>query len=103
MNRLKAEHGLVPADVADATEKRIARAVELIAEIDRIVALPDANERRARLRAVKPQVDGANLSTVCDKRELELPVPLRSLNFLRAAQVVAEDWLRARRNAAQET
>ncbi len=103
MNRLKAEHGLVPADVADATEKRIARAVELIAEIDRIVALPDADERRARLRAVKPQVDGANLSTVCDKRELELPVPLRSLNFLRAAQVVAEDWLRARRNAAQET
>lgn len=103
MNLLKAQYGLVPAKVAEATDMRIARARALIDEIDRIMAIHDVDERRARLHAVKPEVDSANLSTVCDKRELELPVPLRSLNLVRAAQVIVQDWLKERRRAPQET
>ncbi len=85
LNRLKARYGLVPPNQAAATEARIQAAVALSAEIDRIVALPDEGERRRRLLAIKPAVDGANMSTVCDKRELELPVGLVKLNLPRAA------------------
>ena len=85
LNRLKARYGLVSARQAEATEARIRSAVALSAEIDRIMALPAEAERRARLLALKPQVDQANMSTVCDKRELELPVGLIKLNLPRAA------------------
>lgn len=84
LNRLKARYGLVAAEQAAATEARIRKAVALSAEIDRIVALPDEDARRERLAALKAQVDQANMSTVCDKRELELPVGLLKLNVLRA-------------------
>ncbi len=96
MNLLKAEAGLVSPLVAEATDKRIARAVGLVAEIDRIMAISDPVERQSRLRAVKPQVDTANLSTVCDKRELELPVPMQGIDVVRAAQMVAQSWLKER-------
>jgi hypothetical protein len=102
MNLLKAEYGLVSAAVAEATDKRIARAVGLVAEIDRIMAISDPVQRQARLRAVKPEVDTANLSTVCDKRELELPVPMKGINILRAAQMVAQSWLKERNGLEKE-
>lgn len=85
LNRLKAEHGLIDPGLAAATEARIKKAVALSAEIDRIMALPDESQRQARLQALKPAVDQANMSTVCDKRELELPVGLVKLNLVQAA------------------
>ncbi len=85
LNRLKARYGLVPERQATTTEARIQKAVALSAEIDRIMALPDRAEQRERLRALKPAVDQANMSTVCDKRELELPVGLLKLNLPQAA------------------
>lgn len=84
LNRLKARYGLVGAAQAEATEARIKAAVALSQQIDSIMALPEA-ERSARLRELKPLVDRANMSTVCDKRELELPVGLIKLNVPRAA------------------
>jgi len=103
MNRLKAHYGLVDARVAEATDRRIARAVQLVAEIDRIMAIADPLERQARLHAVKPEVDTANLSTVCDKRELELPVPVHKIDLLRAAHVVAQGWLTEHRHVTEKT
>jgi hypothetical protein len=94
LNQTKAAYGLVSQEVALATDQRIARAVALVAEIDRIMAISDPCERQARLSAVKAEVDTANLSTVCDKRELELPVPLRGINFLNAAALVARGWIK---------
>ncbi len=85
LNRLKARYGLLSADQAEATEARIRAAVALSAEVDRILALPGEAEREAALAALKPQVDRANMSTVCDKRELELPVGFVKLNLPRAA------------------
>jgi B12-binding domain/radical SAM domain protein len=92
LNRLKAEYGLIKPEVAAATDRRISRAIALSAEIDRIVALADPVERQARLRDLKPGVDTANLSTVCDKRELELPLRGHRLNLLQAAHIVAQEW-----------
>ncbi|NLE75806.1 MAG: hypothetical protein GX605_03515, partial [Chloroflexi bacterium] len=90
LNRLKARYGLVEAHQAEITEARIHTAVRLARQIDEIMALGDAERREKLLAALKPQVDQANLSTVCEKRELELPVPLLRLNLPRAAGIVAD-------------
>jgi len=93
LNRLKADHGLVDPDVADATERRIRRAVRLIGQIDEVMAIEDEGRRAKLLAALKPQVDGANLSTVCEKRELELPLSGLRLNLLNAAAIVIDALL----------
>ena len=51
------------------------------------MGIADEGRRAKLLAALKPQVDSANISTVCDKRELELPVGLLRLNLLRAVVV----------------
>lgn len=105
LNRLKAEYGLLDPKVAEATERRIRRAVRLLQQIDDILSIPD-EERRARLlAALKPQVDGANHSTVCEKRELELPLSGLRLNVPKAATIVLDyvlgrDGRRRRRSQA---
>jgi B12-binding domain/radical SAM domain protein len=103
MNQLKARYDLIEPEVAAATDKRIARAVALSTEIDRIVGITDPAERHARLRDLKPQVDSANLSTVCDKRELELPVQGARLNLVQAAHIVAQEWWKGRARAREES
>ncbi len=103
LNRIKAEYGVIDPATAEATDKRIARAVALSAEVDRIMAITDPAERQARLRYLKPEVDTANLSTVCDKRELELPVQGARINLLQAARVVARDWFKNHRGAPEKS
>jgi len=85
LNRLKARYGLVEQEQADRTEARIVKARRLIAQIDDIMSIQDEVRRAALLRAIKPQVDDANLSTVCDKAELTVPLRGLRLNLPRAA------------------
>ena len=85
MNRLKAAYGLVQQDQADRTEARILKARQLIAQVDDIMSISDAQRRGKLLHAIKPQVDDANLSTVCDKTELNVPLTGIKLNLPRAA------------------
>jgi B12-binding domain/radical SAM domain protein len=85
LNRLKAEYGLVEPDQAFRTEARILKARQLIALVDDIVSIQDSERRAKLLRAIKPQVDDANLSTVCDKTELNVPLTGIKLNLPRAA------------------
>ncbi len=84
-NRMKARYGLLSQVQADATEKRINKAIRLSRQIDEIMAIKDQARRAKLLQALKPQVDTANASTVCDKRELEVPMGLLKLNIPRAA------------------
>jgi hypothetical protein len=56
-----------------------------MAQVDDIMAIEDAERRALLLRAIKPQVDDANLSTVCDKTELNVPLTGIKLNLPRAA------------------
>lgn len=90
LNRLKAQYGLLDPEVAAATERRIRRAVRLIQQIDDIMGIQDEKRRARLLAALKPQVDGANLSTVCEKRELELPLSGLRLNVPKAATIVLD-------------
>jgi hypothetical protein len=49
------------------------------------MSIKDADRRAKLLRAIKPQVDDANLSTVCEKTELNVPLTGIKLNLPRAA------------------
>lgn len=90
-NRIKAKYGLIDPHMAEATERRICQAIRLSRQIDDLMTIADESRRVKLLTVLKPQVDMANLSTVCDKRELELPIgPLR-LNLPRAAAVILSD------------
>ena len=93
-NQLKLKYGLIGEQQAAATEERIRRAIRLMGRIDEILAEPDEQLRTELLQAVKGQVDDANISTVCDKRELEAQISgLWKINFLRGFQVaVSEMW-----------
>ena len=85
LNRLKAHYGLVDLEQAQRTEARIVKARRLIAQVDDIMSIESAERRAKLLRAIKPQVDDANLSTVCDKTELNVPLTGIKLNLPRAA------------------
>ncbi len=85
LNRLKARYGLLDPAQAQRTEARILKARRLIAQVDDIMSIQDAARRAKLLVAIKPQVDNANLSTVCDKTELNIPLSGITLNLPRAA------------------
>ena len=94
LNRLKAECGVIAAAQAEQTEVRILKARRLIVQVDDIVSIEDAERRTKLLRAIKPQVDDANLSTVCDKAELNVPMRGIKLNLPRVASLFVEQTLR---------
>jgi hypothetical protein len=94
MNRLKATYGLVEQDQAERTEARILKARHLIAQVDDIMSISDAERRGKLLHAIKPQVDDANLSTVCDKTELNVPLTGIKLNLPRAAGFFVKQTLK---------
>ena len=93
LNSIKARHGLVDGQRAEAVERRIRKAINLVRQIDDIVSIRDERRRRKLLTALKPQVDAANLSTVCDKRELELPLGWLKLNIPKAALFLLSDLI----------
>ena len=98
LNSLKAAHQLVSADLAARTDARIHRAVELIHVVDRLVMqAPEVLERE--MLALKPVIDNVNESTVCEKKELDLPVGFNRFNPLTIAKAwvegTAEGFLRA--------
>jgi B12-binding domain/radical SAM domain protein len=97
LNRLKAQCGLVDPDQAQITEARILRARRLIQEMDDIMSIQDESRREKLLTAIKQQVDNANESTVCEKRELDLPVGWLKLNIPEATWFLAQTgWRKVR-------
>jgi hypothetical protein len=87
LNRMKTVYGLADPAQAAQTEARILRARRLITQVDDIVSIGDDGRRAKLLRAIKPQVDQANLSTVCEKSELTVPLRGLKLNLPRAAGI----------------
>lgn len=98
-NQLKLDFGLISEKQAAAIQERIRRAMKLMSQIDEILAEPDEKMRNELLQAIKFQVDDANMSTVCDKRELEAQISgLWKINFLKGFQIaVSEIWRGLRR------
>lgn len=92
LNLIKGEFGVIDSKTVEATDERITRATRLIGEIDRIMLIQDEDDRKLKLSELKHQVDNANLSTVCDKKELEVPMNGWTIDVLQAAQVIIGDW-----------
>jgi B12-binding domain/radical SAM domain protein len=95
LNQIKAEYGLIPASQAEATERRIDRAVALMAQIDDLLARATTDEVRQEMARLKGEVDQVNMSTVCDKRELELGMSGPKLRYSQVAQMLLQDTLHA--------
>ena len=91
LNALKARFGLIGPAVAAETEERIARAVSLMAQIDRLVERCTPDELERELLALKPQIDRANTSTVCEKTELDLPFGVTAFNLPQLVKMGATD------------
>jgi len=87
LNRLKREAGLVSTAMAEETESRIQAARGLMREIDHLVATKPAEDLDVALLALKPRIDQANTSTVCDKEELDAAVGLVPFKIINLAQI----------------
>jgi len=86
LNRLKAEFGLIDPKTAEAVEKRIGLALQVLKEIDRMMALPNRREREEALSEIiqKPlPLEIYSMSTVCEKKELEWPTQLIRMNLFK--------------------
>jgi len=94
LNRIKADYGLVPVAQAATTEQRIDRAVALIHEIDRLVAADDPTLFEREMARLKPELEQVNMSTVCDKRELNVDITGPRLNYGQVAYLLVQDTVR---------
>jgi B12-binding domain/radical SAM domain protein len=91
LNHLKAEFGLIDPKTAEAVDLRIEGAVQMMKEIDRIMALPDAAEREKALQSVTKgnlSLRTYSMSTVCEKKELEWPTHFIRMNFFKILKTV---------------
>jgi B12-binding domain/radical SAM domain protein len=75
LNRVKARAGIIDAQVARATEQRIAQARAMMDRIDEVMGQPQP-QRDLQLAALKVEADVLSESTVCEKSELEWPAIL---------------------------
>ena len=86
LNRLKAEFGLIGSKTSESVESRLEGAVQMMKEIDRIMALPDAKEREIALESVSSghlSLRHYSMSTICEKKELEWPTRFIRMNFVK--------------------
>jgi radical SAM superfamily enzyme YgiQ (UPF0313 family) len=102
LNRIKVGYGLVSAAQAEATERRIDWATRLMAEIDHLMGSTTPEEFGREMARLRPEIEQANMSTVCDKRELNLDVIGPKLNYGQVAQMLIQDTVQTlgRRMAA---
>ncbi len=97
LTEAKLRHGIISRSQAEDVTRRIRKARRLIRQIDDILTMSNPRLRQKLLRALKPQVDGANTSTVCDKRELNVPLGVFNLRLFRAGLIAlreaASSWM----------
>ncbi len=86
LNRLKAEFALIDPKTADSVEVRLEGAVGMMKEIDRMMAIPNAAERKAALESLSAgrlALRHYSMSTICEKKELEWPTRFIRMNFFK--------------------
>ncbi len=93
-NRLKYEYGIIDERVYREVESRIARSLEVLAEIDRLMLLPP-EQMEEGLRELRSVVRELNRHSLCGEEELKWPISKRFANVFSWARVflsvVAED------------
>jgi radical SAM superfamily enzyme YgiQ (UPF0313 family) len=93
LNRMKAQRGMISEAMAQDVEERVDQALRLMAEIDRLLETGTPAELARELARLKPAIDCANTSTICDKRELETPIEGSRLKIPGIARfLVREGW-----------
>ncbi|MBU0491950.1 MAG: TIGR04190 family B12-binding domain/radical SAM domain protein [Chloroflexi bacterium] len=92
LNRVKERLGLIDAATAADVAARIDQAQAVLARIDAVMAEPDPAARDAQLAALKAQVDESSISTICEKKELNVPVGLLRINVPRTVAYFARRW-----------
>jgi B12-binding domain/radical SAM domain protein len=93
LNRLKARYGIISQEKASETEERIERALSLMARIDHVLATATPEEVNREMLALKDQIDRANASTVCDKKELDVPLGWLPFNVVELTKLgISEIW-----------
>jgi len=80
LNRLKAKYGTISLEMADVGEQRIKAAWEMANHIDGLLSRGDLE----KISQLKPEIDEINAFPVVERRQLELPVGLVKLKFLRS-------------------
>jgi B12-binding domain/radical SAM domain protein len=80
LNRVKAKYGTISLEMADAGEQRVKLAWEMANRIDSMLSRGDFE----RIPQLKPDIDEINTFPVVERRQLELPVGLVKLRFLRS-------------------
>jgi radical SAM superfamily enzyme YgiQ (UPF0313 family) len=81
LEQVKAKHGIISRQMAEAGERRLRAGAEMVRHIDEILAKGNHEDELARL---KTKVDEINSLPVSEKAELELPVGLIKLRFWRS-------------------
>ncbi len=81
LNRLKAKHGVISMQMAEAENQRLEAASELVSVIDDILSGDDRENELSRLKA---RIDQINMSPMTHWAELELPLGLIKVKFLRS-------------------
>jgi hypothetical protein len=112
MARLRAEHGLVPQEVAEELETVVAQTRDLMAQIDQALASQDTDRLQDTLRALKPEIDAANRAGSWSHRPIAAKARFAQRPFdsgrggaLRAPQRVwgfVRDWWRRDMHDKQE-
>jgi len=93
LNLLKAEFGLIDPKTAASVAMRIEKAVTVMKEIDRVMALPDGKEREEALELIsrgRSSLEAYSMSTVCEKKELEWPTQFIRMNFFKILKTLLE-------------
>jgi radical SAM superfamily enzyme YgiQ (UPF0313 family) len=86
LNHLKAEFGLIDPKTAESVGMRLEGAVQMMKEIDRIMALPEAGQREVALKSIssgRESLKNYSMSTLCEKKELEWPTQFIRMNFIK--------------------
>ena len=90
LNQLKAKYGIISNQVAEAENQRLEAASEVVSIIDGILSRGDGEEELSRLKA---RIDQINMSPMTHWAELELPLGLIKVKFLRSLWAsVAKRW-----------
>jgi B12-binding domain/radical SAM domain protein len=91
LNRLKVDLGLIDAKTAESVEQRIEMAVQMMKEIDRIVALSGLNEKDIDWGGAlqgRLSLETYSMSTVCGKKELEWPTRFLRMNLFKIVKTI---------------
>jgi B12-binding domain/radical SAM domain protein len=91
LNRLKLDLGLIDAKTTESVERRIDTAVQMMKEIDRVVALSGLDEKDIEWGGAlqgRLSLETYSMSTVCGKKELEWPTRFLRMNFFKIVKTI---------------